>query len=56
MTHETSRICFVGPDFVINKNMPLHQDSNDLTISEGILEPVSKDKDQRQTLPGLVWP
>jgi len=53
--HETSRVSLVSPNFAINKNMPLHQNSNDFTVCQSILQPVTDDKDQGQTLPRLVW-
>uniref|UniRef100_A0A804NPR1 Uncharacterized protein n=1 Tax=Zea mays TaxID=4577 RepID=A0A804NPR1_MAIZE len=43
----------VNPDLAINKYMVLHQDRNDLTVRQCILEHVPDDEDQRQALPGL---
>jgi hypothetical protein len=34
--------------------MALHQDRNDLTVCQSILEPVPDDEDQRQALSGLM--
>lgn len=55
-THETRGICFISPNFSINKNMSLHQDGNDLTVCESILQSVPQNKDQWQTFPGFVRP
>ncbi|KAF7845280.1 putative argonaute 12 [Senna tora] len=50
-THETDRIRLVCPNLAINKNMALHQDGNNFSICEGILQSVSQYKDQRKALP-----
>jgi len=34
--------------------MALHQDRNNLTVCQSILEPVPDDKDEGKALPGLV--
>jgi hypothetical protein len=53
-THEPSRVGLVSPDLAINQDMALHQDRNNLTVSQSILEPVPDDEDQGKALPGLV--
>jgi len=53
-THETRGVCLVCPDFAINKNMSLHQNSNDLTVCQSILQPVSQDEYEGKALPRLV--
>jgi len=52
--HESKWICLVSPDLAINHNLTLHQDWNNFTIGQSILQPVREDKDQRQALPGFV--
>jgi len=52
--HETSRVSLVSPDFAINLDMPLHQDRDNFTVSQSILQPVPDDQDKRKTLPRLV--
>ena len=54
LTHESRWICLVSPDLAINHNLALHQDWNNFTIGQSILQPVPEDKDQRQALPGFV--
>lgn len=54
LTHETSRICRVCADLPINFNQPLFDNSLDLVPSQGILEPVSQEHDERNTLPQLM--
>ena len=54
LTHETSRVSLICPNFPINHNLALHQDRNDLTVRQCILEHVPDNEDQRQALPGLV--
>ena len=53
-THEPSRVGLVSPDLAINQDMALHQDRNNLTVCQSILEPVPDDKDEGKALPGLV--
>lgn len=53
-THEAWRVGLVSPNLPINQNMSLHQNGNDLTVCEGILQPVPQNKDQWQALPGFV--
>lgn len=53
-THETSWVGLVSPDLAINQDMALHEDRNNLTVCQSILEPVPDNEDQRQALPGLV--
>lgn len=53
-THEAWRVGLVSPNLPINQNMSLHQNGNDLTVCEGILQPVPQNKHQWQALPGFV--
>ena len=53
-THKTSRIGLVSPDLSIYQNLTLHQNSNDFTVNQSILQPVTQDKNKWQTLPSLV--
>jgi hypothetical protein len=53
-THEPSWVGLVSPDLAINQHLALHQDRNDLTVCQGILEPVPDDEDKWEALPGLV--
>jgi hypothetical protein len=53
-THEPSWVGLVSPDLAINQHMALHQDRNDLTVRQGILEPVPDDEDKGEALPRLV--
>ena len=53
-THETSWIGLVSPNLPINKDMTLHQNGLDFTISESILQLVSQYKDQRQAFSGFM--
>ena len=52
--HETSRVGLVSPDFAINLDMPLHQDGDDFTVGESVLQPVPDDKNEGKALPRLV--
>lgn len=54
ITHETSRVSFVSPDFTIDLDMPLHQDGDDFTVCQSILQPVPDDQDKRKALPRFV--
>lgn len=51
LTHETSRVSLICPNFPINQNLSLHQDGNDLTVSQCIFQPVPEDNNQWQTFP-----
>ena len=53
-THEPSRVGLVSPDLAINQDMALHQDRNNLAVSQSILEPVPNDEDKGKALPRLV--
>lgn len=50
-THEASRVGLISPNLRINQNMSLHQNGNDLTVCECILQPVPEDENQGQALP-----
>ena len=53
-THEASRVSLVSPDFSIDLDMPLHEDGDDLTVCQSVLQLVPDDQDEREALPRLV--
>lgn len=43
LTHETSRVVGVSAHFAINLDQTLHNNFCDLTVGQGILEPVTQE-------------
>ena len=52
--HETSRVGLISPDFAVNLNMPLHQDGDDFTVCQSVLQLVPDDQDERKAFSRLV--
>jgi len=54
-THESSWISLVSPDFAVNKDMSLHENSDDFTVCQSILQSVSQNQNEWKTFPRFVW-
>lgn len=46
LTHKSSRVCLVCPDFAIYLDGSLHDNLGNFTTSQSILEPIPKDDDK----------
>ena len=55
LTHETSREGRIRANLAINLDQPLLHNALDFVPIQGILQPVSKEHDQRNALPKFVW-
>ena len=56
LTHETTWVCLVSPDFAVNLDQFLLQDRHTLIVVESILQAVTQKDNQGQTFPSFVWP
>ena len=54
LTHETSRVGFIGPDLSINLDDPLRHDGGDFSAGQGVLQSVSQEDGQGQAFSELV--
>jgi hypothetical protein len=54
LTHETSRVGFIGPDLSINLDDPLSHDGGDFSAGQGVLQSVSEEDGHGQALSELV--
>lgn len=54
LTHETSRVGFIGPDLSINLDNPLCHDGSDFSAGQGVLQSVSQEDGQGQAFSELV--
>lgn len=55
LTHKTSRIIRIGANLSINLDQALHYDLSNLAISQGILQPITEEDNQRERFPEFVW-
>ena len=53
-THEASRVSLVSPDLSIDLDMPLHEDGDDFTVCQSVLQLVPDDQDERKAFSRLV--
>lgn len=52
--HESSGVGAVGADLAVDLDEALHEDGIDLAGVEGVLQPVTDEDDERETVPQLV--
>lgn len=56
LTHKTSRIIGISANLSINLDQALHHDLSNFTISQGVLQPITEEDNQRERFPEFVWP
>lgn len=54
LTHETSRIVGINANLSVHLNQALHDDFSNLTISQGILQSITQENNQRERFPEFV--
>ena len=54
-THEAGGICLVCSDLGIDQDVPLHEDGDDVSVGERVLEFVPQDENQGKTFSSFVW-
>lgn len=55
LTHKTSRIVGISANLSINFNQALHYNLSNLAISQGILQSITEEDNQRERFPEFVW-